>query len=165
MYKLYFIVVLHLKPEGYSFWWPLVGSWILHVVLCVLGFAGIGATQQPVFHEIFSVTYFSCTIEWWFLNSLYIVFLGQIIFLWILAYRVGRVIASFNEFYENLFTASLTTLNFVSVWAMTLSWFSYTVPGKIACFIVSVICKLDLSHHLGIHGMYLAPLMKPMFGL
>lgn len=143
MYRLYYVFILHLIPEGFSFWWPLIVSWLPNLLFAIAAYAGAVNPKFSI-HPIYSGgDGYGCTIAEIILFGLNFAFLLQMLFLWTLAYRVGRVKRSFDEFYENLLTLGLGTINLVVVLVMTVTGESYTVYGKTICFMISIICNLE----------------------
>ncbi|KAJ3371990.1 hypothetical protein HDU91_004625 [Kappamyces sp. JEL0680] len=152
MYRLYFLIVLagagNGGARGFEFWWPLLASYSPVVILALVSVAmpGVMLTLQPMIDPYSTDAY---------LYSLYVVCIGQIVFLLVLAYRVSKIRASFNEFRENLATAVLSVVFLVVSFGFVMTGFNYTTFGK------AFLCVLCISWSFLI---YAGPIMRPVIG-
>ncbi|KAJ3334632.1 hypothetical protein HDU91_002625 [Kappamyces sp. JEL0680] len=91
-----------------------------------------------------------------FLYALYAVVLFQIIFVWVLTFRVSRVqLKSFNEFRENVISNGIATVLLFLSFGLVLSGLSFSVAGK---------CILVFGGTLFGIVSWLGPLISPFFG-
>ncbi|KAJ3303982.1 hypothetical protein HDV03_003220 [Kappamyces sp. JEL0829] len=95
--RLYIIIVLAKKAEGISFWGPVVGFWLLSVVLGLVGIAydGTVITAAPVVIDNWPMTCHFLSNP--FLMLMYFPVLLQLIFLYYLNFRLAKIRSAFNE--------------------------------------------------------------------
>ncbi|KAJ3305198.1 hypothetical protein HDV03_001960 [Kappamyces sp. JEL0829] len=162
MYRLYFLIVLagagNGGARGVEFWWPLLASYSPIVILALISVAmpDVMLTPQPVIDPYSTDGVPGCIVRnLAYLYSLYMVCVGQIVFLLVLAYRVSKIRASFNEFRENLATAVLSVVFLVVSFGFVMTGFNYTTFGK------AFLCVLCISWSFLI---YAGPIMRPVIG-